>query len=246
MLMLLALGCNFQDLLNDATETFEGLTNPLVVQGWYVGVEEPDSEIDLSGTDFDQGAALTVFLADAANVDEIDKAPIDGADVDIDGVPLTEAESGSYVVSGSDGLTYTDEGDTLLSIGIGDGMAEALVSMPPAADFVVPSTGAQGTDLTIDLGGQGFDNVLIVVLDSSGEMAWTNSPQDIREVYDYASSDTVGQVTIPGDLAFVSAGPHVIGVAGMRSADSETFVDMNTALSSVMAGKLRFKATVIQ
>ena len=64
--------------------------------------------------------------------------------------------------------------------------------------------------------------------------------------YDFARADTVTRVTIPGDLAFDSAGVYAVGVAGMNKADSDTFVDMNTALSSVMAGKLRFKAMVIQ
>lgn len=247
MLILLAAGCNIQDVLDDANETFEGLTNPLVVQGWYVGVEPPqDADVDLSGSDFADGAALTVFLADAASVDEMDQAPVQGAEVDADGIPLTEGNGGRYVAVGSDGLEYTNNGESLISIGLTRGVAEALVVTPPPADFVVPVNGTAGTDLTIDLSGQGYDNVLVVVLDSTGSVSWTNTPSDITAIYDFARADTVTRVTIPGDLAFDSAGVYAVGVAGMNKADSDTFVDMNTALSSVMAGKLRFKAMVIQ
>lgn len=247
MLLLMLASCNFQDILDDATTTFEGLTNPLVVQGWYVGVAEPESDqIDLSGTDFDKGAALTVFLADAGNANELDKAPVSGAGVQADGVDLSEESDGAYAASSDDGLTYTEGGDSLVSVQIGDGMAEATVLTPAAADANIPTTGALGANLTVDLSGQGFDNVLVVVLDmASAEVVWTNTPSDIKGVYDFATADQVNSLTVPGAEAFAGSGVYAVGVAGMNKADSDSFVDMNTALSSVMAGKLRFYPYVI-
>ena len=247
MLLLMLASCNFQDILDDATETFEGLTNPLVVQGWYVGVAEPESDqIDLSGTDFGKGAALTVFLADAANANDLDKAPVQGAGVQADGVDLTEEGDGAYAATADDGLTYTEGGEALVSVQIGSGMAEATVLTPVAATANIPAQGTAGDDLAVNLAGQGFDNVLVVVLDmDSAEVVWTNTPVDITGVYDFATADVVTSVTIPGPEAFAGSGIYAVGVAGMNKADSDAFVDMNTALSSVMAGKLRFYPYVI-
>ena len=78
MLILLAAGCNIQDVLDDANETFEGLTNPLVVQGWYVGVEPPqDADVDLSGSDFADGAALFRISAALPRMDRaLSRSPL--------------------------------------------------------------------------------------------------------------------------------------------------------------------------
>ena len=63
---LLLTGC---DLLDEAREELDNLTNPLVGQVLVVGIDEPDDAnvaAALEGTDWDMGVFAQVFLADAS------------------------------------------------------------------------------------------------------------------------------------------------------------------------------------
>jgi hypothetical protein len=81
----------------------------------------------------------------------------------------------------------------------------------------------------------------VVVLDmSSGDVTWSNEPGDIGELYDFTHGESEGaSVAIPAS-ALSNATLYAVGVAGMINADPETFEDVNTALSTMMAGKLTF------
>ena len=251
MTLLLTLGCVLiDDELEDIQEQIDGLTNPLVVQSAFLGVAPPESDdIDLSGTDFDKGAGITVFLADAASVDEMEEAPISGADVtirvgDTPAVWLTEEDGGAYKATAEDGLTYTGQDDAVLSVTIGDATSSISVMLPPKPDYSVPELGTTGQPLPIDLSGMDYDQVSAVVLNSAGEVTWSNQPEDIKEWYEFANAeDAGGSFEIPGS-AFPKDDVYAVGVAGLGRANDADIDNANTALSSMLAGKLKFQPYV--
>ncbi|MCP4804343.1 MAG: hypothetical protein GY884_03260 [Proteobacteria bacterium] len=254
MTLLLALsGCVLiDDELEDIQEQFEGLTNPLVVQSAFLGVVPPDSdEIDLTGTDFDKGAGITVFLADAARVDEMEEAPISDADVqirigDTPVVYLTEEDDGAYKATADDGLTYTGNDQAVLTAVTGDSTSSVEVRLPPAPPYTVPELGVTGEPLPIDLAGTNYQQVSAVVIDSSGTVTWSNQPEGIQEWYEFANAeDAGGSFEIPGS-AFPKDDVYAIGVAGLTRAEDADIDNANTALSSMLAGKLKFQPYLTQ
>lgn len=250
MLILLAMtGCDLfasgQEQIEDLQDTLDGLTNPLVVQGLVLGVAEPDSEeIDLSKTDFSNGTAVTVFAADAASVSEIENAPVTGAAVTIKigeqaAVTVDEATGGAYKVAGEE-VGYVASAMAELSVGIGDSAAGAQVMLPPPANATIPEQ-HNGSELVIDLSAQEFDQVLAVVFDvGSGEVTFSNEPKDVMELYEFSTAEDAGAgVTIPAS-AFPGDSVYAVGIAGLVKGDSASFSSMNTALSSMQAGQLKF------
>jgi hypothetical protein len=250
MLVLLALtGCDLfasgQEQIDDLQDTLDGLTNPLVVQGLILGVAEPDSEeIDLSQTDFSKGTAVTVFAADAASVNEIENAPVTGASISVKigeqaAVDLEEAGGGAYKVAGEE-VGYNASAMAELSVGIGDSAAGAQVMLPPPANATLPEQ-HDGSELVIDLSSQEFDQILVVVFDAgSGEVTFSNEPKDVMELYEFSTADDAGAgVTIPAS-AFPGESVYAVGIAGLVKGDSDNFSSMNTALSSIQAGQIKF------
>lgn len=248
-LVLLA-GC---EQLTDIKDKVEGLTNPMVSQALLLGVAEPESgEVDLSGTDFDKGTGLNVFLADASSVDDLEEAPITGADVrirvgDTAAVVVDEAESGAYLATGDDGLEYEAGADAVLSIDYGDESFQSNVTLPPPAQVDIPDTHQAGEPLTVDLSEGSYDSVLAVVINgATGDVTWQNRPETVREIYDFTHGTGAGvsELTIPGS-AFPAGCACAVGIAGMRAASADEFVNQNTALSSLIAGQLKFYPVIV-
>lgn len=238
-------GC---EQLKDVQDKVAGWTNPLVMQGLYLGVAEPDIEgFDLSKTDFDDGTSALLFLADASNVDDLENAPISGAGVVLksDGngrVSLGDEGDGAYRASASDGLTYSAGEAVSLVVTMNDSQASGSVLSPAAADLDVPEQHDKGEALSLDLTGQSFDSLLVLVFDAtSGKVTFSNQPESVKEIYDFThggSSDAL-VVDVPGS-AFPTEGLYAVGAAGLRTASADDFEDANTALSSLLSGKLKF------
>lgn len=245
LVLPLLVGC---EQLDDVKETLDGWTNPLVMQGIVLGVAEPDIEgFDLSETELKNGAASTVFLADAASADEMEEAPVTGAEVflasDTNGsLAFNEEADGQYLVTAEDGLVYNAGELTSVKVNMGDSKATGSVNTPPAPDIDVDPTHTAGTSLTLDLSSQDYDSVLAVVFDvSTGEITFSNQPEGVKELYEFThGSDGSGLVVdIPAN-AFSAESMYAVGVAGLRTAGSDDFEEMNTALSTLMAGKMAF------
>ena len=235
--VLLATACD----LEQAQDTLEGLTNPLVMEAIVIGVEPPEDErISLEGSGFDSTLA-TVFLADARSVNDLENAPVTTATVKVNGTDLSHQGGGIYVVES--GLTYVDNAswNVTAATGSGGGRAIGVAVLPPAPNVNVPDQHDKNTPLDVALGGQGFDNALIVVLDTqSGNVTWSNEPEGIKETYDFIFPDAgPGTITIPGD-AFPDDSLYAVGVAGMVKADDATFENMNTVISGIITGKMKF------
>ena len=117
LVAFIALGCETFEEVKDA---IDDITNPLVVQGLILGVAEPeDDAIDLSDTDWANGALVKVFLADASEVDDMANAPITGATVQTAAIRAHAARSdstiGNSIMSGGMGNTELSANETAAS-----------------------------------------------------------------------------------------------------------------------------------
>lgn len=227
-------------------DTYEGLTNPLVAQGLVLGIAAPDSDqIDLSQTAYGEGTAITVFLADAESADKLEEAPVEGADVSVRGdafgdVAVGEAGGGTYVLEPGQ-VTYADGAVWTVVVDVAGEVGRANVELPPPAAFTIPQEHTKGEPIDLDFTGKGFTAALIVVLDvESGNVTYSTEPKDIRDVYDLTRGNTeLGAVQVPG-TAFPEDKVYALGVAGMVHTQADDLESMNTALSSVLAGKMKF------
>lgn len=237
-------GC---EQIADLKDDVQGLTEPLVVEGLYLGVAPPDSDqVDLSGTDFAKTAAATVFLADATSIDQLEEAPVEGASVAVrsdagGSVTLADDGGGKYSATSDDGLTYAGGERFTLSIER-DTTHRLSIVAPPDPDADLPAEHTAGQDLIVDLDGQGYDSALVVVLDGqSGDVTFSNEPEGLEEIYRLSRGDGATRVVIPGS-AFAGPSVYAVGVAGLNAASGDDYEELNTGLSTFLAGKFRFYA----
>ncbi len=247
MLLLALAAC---DDINQIKDTIEGYTQPVVVQALLLGAEEPD----LSAYDIPEGmevdtsavagaAAVEAFLADASSVDDLDNAPLAGIPVrlrvgDTPAIELEDQGSGAY---GSDAFEYVDKAEAALTFERDGVTGKVSVELPYAPDLDIEFQHEQGAPLILDLTPFDYEAVLAVVFDTqTGELVYSNEPEDIVELYEWTRGDAaVKRMEIPGKtFAFESI--YAVGVAGMVTGDPSTFEEVNTALSSFMAGKASF------
>lgn len=229
--------------LNDK---FNDYTNTTVVEGLVLGVAQPDFDFDLTGTTFDKAASGTVFLADAADVDHIQDAPISGATVsvlsDTNGkVMMSDKGDGSYLVTSDDGFSYAAGESLGLNADIDGTSTTTSVNMPAAADVIVAENHTKGTGLTIDLTDQAYASVLVAVFDAgTGHLTFSNQPEGIKEIYDFTHGGADNLVVDVPASAFPDASVYALGVAGLKNAGEGDYTEANTLLSSFMAGKMKF------
>jgi hypothetical protein len=237
-----ASGC---DLFQEVKDTFDGLTNPLVVQSVVMGIEADGLDAEALGQlDIELGVGASVFLADAANVSDLDQAPITGASARINSVDIPETGGGAYALEPGV-LTYSTGAVWSLATTVGVDESGANFTLPPAPSATIPTLHTIGEPMTLSLSGQGFDLLIGLVADvSSGEITWSNEPQDIRDVYELSTGSATESLDIPG-TAFPTSGAYVVGIAGLTKADADQMDNINTALSNVTAGKMILYPTLI-
>lgn len=255
--MLLALlgGCFLFDKIEDVGDAIEGLTNPLVAQGIVLGVEEPQQEELQPLVDAGllvPGTGVTVFLADAADADEMDEAPVAGALVVVDTsdgpVDASEREAGLYSVDpGPESPGYVDGAVWTALADVGDGKPHAIgFPLPPAAVLVLPALHTTNTGLELDLTGQGFHSALVIVTEvTSAQTTYSSEPVSIEDLYSLSSNEQeLGVYPLPPE-AFPIPGTYALGVAGMQNGTDDDLEGVNTLLSRGMAGKMRFFPIVV-
>lgn len=236
--LLLLGGC---DLIDQGRDLIGDLTNPLVTQALVLGVAPPSeaSDIDLP-PEYAEGAGATVFLADAADVADLENAPITGADVSIRSVAVAEVGAGGYALEPGD-IAYAPNETWELQVTLSGDSATAGIALPPPADFTVPAAHTVNSGLTVDLTGQDFDGAFVVVVDDGGNIVYDNRPTDIKGLYDLTRGEAAGVIEIPA-TAFPQVGGYLVGVAGIRTTTGREDLDgMNTVLSTMMAGQLVFE-----
>lgn len=232
----------------DATDD---LVAPLVAQGLYLGLDLPDG-IDVEGSEvLDYSAACTVFLAYVSDPAALEEAPVEGAQVEFRSgdngkIGFAEEGEGKYGVTAADGLAYEPRDPAAVVVDANGEVARIDVLPPEAPEVELPTALAREEAFTVDLGGQGFDNVLAAVYDvDRGRLTWSNLPEGVTETYAYTHPDApVESVEVPGE-AVLRAGTYVIGAAGMRRADADSFDNVNTTLSAFMAGQFAVGFAVV-
>ena len=242
LLPIMMTGCaDFNKLKNSVDE----LTNPLVMVGVYVGIEQPtDPNMNMDGTEFAATAFVTTVLADAAAVGDMADNPVGGAAAtlrsDTNGtVDLVEGEAGDYQATSDNGLTYTPGEAVKISVEW-DGEHTADIDSPKPAEFSVPQEHEVGEGIVVDLSDQDYDSAFVVVYDLiNQEITFDNRPTDIVAIYDWTHGVGTVRVEIPGG-AFGSESSYGLGVAGLKHSDSTDFTDTNTLLSTFASGKFTF------
>jgi hypothetical protein len=242
--LLLLPGC---DLLNDARDELTGLTNPLVGQALIVGIAEPEDELvaaALAGTEWNMGILAQVFLADATSADDLSNAPVGGANVNAkvgahEAVRLEEDDDGSYSGTNDDGLFYQVNADVEISVKMEGGPALLSNKLPQAPDVDIPTQQNKGAKLVVDLSGGNFNAVFGVVINAqTSAVVWSNEPTTPEEIYNFGhGSGFVESLEIPG-ATFANPGLYAVGIAGLVNGNADDFDNVNTLLSSFMAGKM--------
>jgi hypothetical protein len=228
-------------------ERLDGLMNPLIAQGMVVGVEESESEsvADLMAlTSLEPGTSVSIFLADAEDAASAEDAPVQGALVEVDRVRALEAtEGGTYVVSPEAGLPYSagDRWNIDIDRFFDDTEVSSLsVVLPPVVDVELPEIHDPYASLTLDLAGQGFTAVMVIVINQYGFITHDSQPQTVTDLVVFAKGDDeIDSYVIPGD-AFADEGAYAVGVAGLNHSDPGSIENLNTFASTIMAGKIRF------
>jgi hypothetical protein len=210
-----------------------------------LGVADP-----VEGVDLGAAATATTFLAKAQSLDSVAANVFDDADrVWIEGgggeAELPNQGDGLYLATSEDDadLVYADGSRYTLHVQNG-GKSYSVggeAPPPPQLDGVPapPATHAAGTQLVVDLSGQGFDNFVGVVADSDGNLTWDSRPEDAGGYVDWIrDSGEVTTVTVPGS-AFPDPGqPYVLGLAGVVKAPDADFEGFNPLVSNFALGSL--------
>lgn len=231
--------CEFFD---GTLDDLAALTHPVILEALVLGIDASaiGDDLDLAELGYGDGVALTVFLADAADLQSMDDLPVSGAVVTIDGTVVPQVEPGFYLRE-PDGKPYTPGATWTVSTAVGAEVGTAAIALPPEMVVEVPEAHepVQALTLTPD-NGEAFDQVLVVVLSATGGVTYDNTPQDILSLYEFTRQTTgVGEVVVPAE-AFPSSGLYAVGVAGLVITPGDDFDNMNTLLSNGLAGELVF------
>lgn len=235
--LCLLVGCERLEAVGD-------LTDPVVAQGLFLGLDIPEG-VDLGDSEEFQYAALcNVFLAYVADPSELADAPVEGAKLTFRSpangrLEFHDEGDGKYTLDSSDGLVY-EVGDSPIVTFEQDGTeAELSVLAPEAPEFEVEATFRRESALDVDLSDYDYQNVVAATYDiNRSKLTWDNLPTAVDEVYEFTHTEApIETIEIPGD-AFMRKGPYVVGVAGMQVANPTDFEGVNTSLSAFIAGRL--------
>jgi hypothetical protein len=230
-------GCALFEQLKD---TIESLTEPVLMQGMAVGLSMPDPSwgIDLTGTEYEGGSMIQVWVTDANTTSGV--SPARNARVsflsDANGsVGLSEQEPGHYMATGGDGMGYSPNDDVSIVADYAGERHSISMRTPPAADVNIPTDHTPDLGLSVDLRGQGFDNAVVVVFDVTDGRAFEVWRSDFDETEPRDSSNLFQ--SIDGSV-FQANHAFVVGVSGLNAADENDFAGLQTLGSGMMAGSM--------
>ncbi len=254
MILLTVLGCSTVEELQEAIVNLEGATESTIVEGLYLGVAELDFDgLALEDIGWETDAQATIFLAKTIDLDQVEENLVSGAAVSLRSgtngdLTMRDEDSGKYLLTSEDGLVYDAEEVSVAASAYGE-QHRIGVQAPVAPDLDPVIYHSVGEELDIDLSGQGYALALAVVIHTeSGEVTYSNEPQTIEEFYELGHPD--GQliegaeqstIKLPS-RAFRREGLYGVGIAGLQVSGVEDFENINTALSTLMAGEFRFVA----
>ncbi len=242
------LGC---EAIDNAKDAVDGATETTVIQASILSVQEPQDEnlqALIQATAFSPGTTAAAFVADASSPTEMENSPVTGAAVDVEGVALDEKEDGAYAFTPDRGPRYAAGSSWVLTVDRGDDEGErtAVVALPAPAADALNATGIGGsvehtanTALMVDLTGRGYASSIIAVIGPDGDLAYSNNPESLADLYDAMQSDEAGVFEIPAS-AFAETGLYAVGIAGLQHTTAEDLDGFNTVISKVRAGEMVF------
>jgi len=247
---VISIGCGELSNLRDA---YEGITERFVVSAVYVGVEDRE-DVDL--TEIGLSTQVTSYLSDAAEISEVNNGSLSGLDVQLTTGSFGQSSfvdvgDGQYELDAFDGLAYTPAESAIIEAVYQGTKRSISVKTPVTADVDVYPIVEVGDPVIVDLNGQGFDAMLVVLIDvESASVVYSNEPSDVVGLiemthpygYHLSSHDESGLdmvVEVPGE-AIDRAGTYLLGVAGLNLSDPASYQDINILLSSFMAGRFTF------
>ena len=231
-------GC---EQIEDVADYFSNV----VAEGLILGVDDPDVAALVGGT-----AAATAFLARATSLSDVASNVFADADqvqvVSPGGTfDLANRGDGLYLVTSVDepGLDYAASSTWTLRVTEGSKTytAEGVAPAAPVLGGVPapPATHPANQALNVTLGGQTYDNVLVVVADDAGNVTYDSRPADVSGYIDWiGGGGDVTSVSIPGS-AFPSSGTaYIVGVAGVLKAPDSGFEEFNPLVSNLAIGAM--------
>jgi hypothetical protein len=230
--------------IKDLQEDIRGLTDSTVLTATILGIAPPeDPSIDVSGTDLESGTTVQLAVLDAdSSAANGDMVPVPSVEASVLGngvgaVPLT-FDGALYA---TEGVPYVAGEVWTLKASLEDGTEASLnLELPPAVNVDVPTEHAVGTEIVLDLTGQGFHAVVVFVTDvATGEQTFAEAPITGDELVDvFTADDFVGIVQIPGS-SFPTPSVYAVAVGGVVHHGDDAVDGANTELSGGVAGTLR-------
>lgn len=248
LLLLPLSSCALFDIVKDSVD---GLTNSTFGLGIVTRVAAPESDlVDLSETDIQLGIGATVFLADAADVADIENAPISGRAVSVDAcgetADLSEDASGAYLLVPGEAFSSCGNTSAVLQVLATDDATDdevvLPVEIPEAPDVTVAEMWTAGEAMTLDLSGADVDQAIAMVIDlESGDITWSNQPDndDVMGWFDLLRGNAPETIEIPGD-AFPADAVLAVGLTVMQKTAGAELTGVNTVLSNASGALLTF------
>lgn len=244
---LLLVACGVVDAVNDVKEKVEGATDPMVAQGIVLGSAPPTDPMvagALAAAGLGEGTEATLFLAEEGPAGP--GAPWSGAAARLVAsveVEFVEVEDGVYRIEAGAAPDYAVGASWRVEVDA-DERSSVAVTLPEPAVVDVPALHPLLADLVVDLTGQGFSSVVVVVVDELGTVTYTNTPDDAAAAIELAGKgEDLERFTIPGVEAFPTEARYAVGIAGLTANEPEDLENLNTLVSGLQAGELRWYAT---
>ena len=241
-------GC---DVLDDVQDAIDELTHPVLVEGLVTSVAPPQMRevaAILEESDYGAGIAVEFWVGEAYLDSEVESVAVADAEVTLcagSALELISHGDGGYGVDPGVNLAYEPGAEWNVEIAVPgtDAVGRIPFVLPESLELVLPRVHRQGEALVVDLEGaeQAYDALILVVLDRTGEVVWSNQPEELAPVdaYEFARGGLGSSVTLPAE-AFLETGPHLVGWAAMRSNEPERVRAVNPILSMVMVGEFEF------
>ena len=245
----------------DFFEGLQGALKPVVSESLMISIEAPESPQG-SGIDIpiDSQVAITAFLAEATLSTQITGAPLSGLITSIDGpfgvIELSETGNGTYTttsVANAD-FRYAPNTDYNLVIEVPDESAlrQVAIRSPGPSNPTLPAwddlqdLADYSAGWTIPLGGS-FDNAVVLLVDTNGDLVYDNRPQGVADYMDWLLDSEITEVTIPGEVfTSLAAGPYAIGIAPLVKSEAADFDELNSLLSNALIGEMDMQVIQFQ
>ena len=199
--------------------------------------------------------AIANFMSVTGPIDEPEAVPVTGADASLEiedvagAFDMAESQPGVYLAGsgtgGNPSLVYTSGADYTITLHVPsgrlDGTYTTRVQAPPRTEVDgLPDTGGgetvpAGVDLVLQLQGT-YDQGLLIVLDSSGNIVFDNRPTNVQSAIDFVFGEFDGELVIPGSAISASGSVYGVIIAGLDSAPSSGISSNLNILTRFYAG----------